>query len=198
MTRDRDDVLAELAALVNVEPRAGFTARTRAAVTRDREARTARRSRRVASITAAVAAVVLAVLYVPRSAPAPIEPASSTPTGVTSRDVPLTPPSSGVAQPDAPPARGSQDVDARRGRGGARQVAVTRVGPREIEVVIDPRQAVLLRAVIEQARAGEVVLPPSLGRADGDEPLAIRELQEPAPVVISEITIDPLPGELGS
>lgn len=68
----------------------------------------------------------------------------------------------------------------------------------EPEIVLDARQTVLLQALLDRVRAGDLILPGEPGMPSADKPVVIQPLPLLEAVRISEVTIEPLPNMAGS
>lgn len=212
MTDERDDLLRTIGQELDVEPSAGFHARVLSRVEADTNWRTPRTwavPLSAAALTAA--AVALAVLQPWHKTLSPVigeAPAASVTTATSRQDE--RPSATDLAVPEAEAAtspsasvRPDRDVDV---AGTVAQVVETRRGlsvpPSRVpaaapparpgpEVLVSPDQAILLRQLLADISAGRGTLPapnPSL-----NEPIVIRALQAPTPIVIPELVIEPLP-----
>jgi hypothetical protein len=190
MRDDRDELLSEIGAALDVEPGAGFEPRVLAHV----ENSTPRAFAWMWPVAAAgaVGIVVAGLLFSRQASPVP------TGAPVVARrpaDVlPVGEPSSAALAPAGRDTRFSASSATTVAHAvGRRRAASRRAG---FEVVIDPEQARLvetLLAAVAEGRAPIAPLDPLLF-----EPIVIAELPPPAPIEIPLIRIEPLPDGRGA
>jgi len=163
-----DEALSDLVTALEVRPSAAFQAKVRMAVSRQE-----RRTRRVPALVALLcAAAVILLLAVRRPAP---------PAAVVRNDAP-EPIASARQQPDEQPAPRALAVVAPKPRRGLRTASVVASEP-------PTEQELALLLLLGAIRSGRATVPASVGpRFDTDGLLA-----PPPPIVISPVTISPLP-----
>ncbi|HWB31518.1 MAG TPA: hypothetical protein VG736_13515 [Vicinamibacterales bacterium] len=195
MTDERDEVLDELRAAVNVEPSPEFEARVRLATreSRSRGAVWAGRGRAwmwgaVASGAVAAAALV-AVLLRSGSAVAP-----STVTTVP-QSVARNTPSRSVQQAEAVAAARPAPLRRAAAHGAPRRTTTAALEARRApEVLVPPDQAIALARLLAGVSEGRVMIGATKA-ADAD--VTIAPLSDPTPVTITEVRIDSLPVPAG-
>jgi hypothetical protein len=194
MTDERDEMLDELRAAMNIEPSPEFEARVRLATQESRPCGAVWSEHRRGWVWGAVAggavaaAVMAVVLLRPGSAGAPsaIAMAQPQPTAA-SATLPRSIQQAAVAtrlEPKPPVAT----------RRTARAASADRVTRREPDVLVPPDQAVALARLLKGVSDGRVMIGATRST---DEDVTIAPLPEPAPVTVKDVRIEPLPVPAG-
>jgi hypothetical protein len=195
MTGERDEILDELRAAVNVEPSPAFEARVRRATHEQHRAGTVWPGPRRAwlwSVVAggAVAAAVIAVFLLrpgDTGSPSAVAMAQPQPTAASA-----TLPRS-IQQPATIATRLERKPPVATRR-AARAASADRVTRREPDVLVPPDQAVALARLLEGVSEGRVMIGATKAM---DADVTIAPLSDPTPVTITDVRIESLPVPAG-
>jgi hypothetical protein len=196
MTGERDEILDELRAAVNVEPSPAFEARVRRATHEQHRAGTVWPGPRRAwlwSVVAggAVAAAVIAVFLLrsgDTGSPSAVAMAQPQPTAADAPSRSVQPPPTAAVVRPAPLRR----AVARRASNAT--TTVVRAGRREPDVLVPPDQAVALARLLEGVSEGRVMIGATKAM---DADVTIAPLSDPTPVTITDVRIESLPVPAG-